>query len=151
MAAIIQRHSTITPIIQRHSTITPPSVTSSTIPSPTITDNMFNNIENWSGSNDDFDEEVKYLQNYRHQVRDECTLTSLVPEIELFRNMRHFTIEQWDAYNISMGDLEIDSHNNNDDDDGGAGDHPKKRKTLLLVRIIIKLVNTNRQHIIPNF
>ena len=82
---------------------------------------MFNNIEN-------FDEEVKYLQNYRHQVRDECTLTSLVPEIELFRNMRHFTIEQWDAYNISMGDLEIDSHNNNDDDDGG-GDHPKKRKT----------------------
>ena len=85
-------------------------------------------------------------------MRDKCTLTSLVPEIELFRNMRHFTIKQWDAYNISMGALEIDSHNNNNnDDDDGGGDHPKKGRHILLVRIIIKLVNTNRQHITPNF
>ena len=49
--------------------------------------------------------DVKYLKNYRHHVRDECTLTSLVPEIELFRNMRHFTIKQWDAYNISTGGI----------------------------------------------
>jgi len=98
---------------------------------------MFNNIENFDEEVKYLknyrhhvrdDEDVKYLKNYRHHVRDECTLTSLVPEIELFRNMRHFTIKQWDAYNISTGALDIDSLNNNDDDDGGD-DHPKKRKT----------------------
>ncbi|MFM8622630.1 MAG: transposase family protein [Holophagaceae bacterium] len=116
-------------IIQRHLTIIPHLVTSSTIPSPTITDNMFNNIDNWSDSNDDFYEEVKSLCNYRELVRDECRLTSLVPEIELFCSIRLFSIEQWDNFNISMGELEASDINGDDNDDGHVADFSKKRKT----------------------
>ena len=66
----------------------------------------------------------------RHQLRLELK-HNLFPEVELFRNIRSLTLDQWESFNPATGEMEITEDNDNphqDAEDIDPTPHIKKKR-----------------------